>query len=71
MRCAPWEIKARGIRRIGSLATGSTADQEFYEDRLADRRGLEVLVPAEGNRHLVRDVVYDELCLGQVRDPFG
>jgi amino-acid racemase len=61
-------IKPNGIRRVGLLGTGFTMEQGFYKGRLADEHGLEVLVPDEEDRRLVHDIIYDELCLGKVRD---
>ena len=61
-------IKPNGIRRVGLLGTRFTMEQGFYKGRLADEHGLEVLVPDEEDRHLVHDIIYDELCLGKVRD---
>jgi aspartate racemase len=61
-------IVAAGHRRVGLLATGFTMAQDFYKGRLADRHGLEVLVPDAAGQKLVHDVIYDELCLGAVRD---
>ena len=55
------EIKARGIRKVGLLATQFTMEGDFYKGSLADEHALEVLVPDEGDRRLVHDVIYDEL----------
>ena len=60
-------IAARGIRRVGLLATGFTMEQEFYKERLAESYGLDVLVPDDGDRRVVHEVIYRELVLGQVR----
>lgn len=60
-------IRAEGIGRVGLLGTRFTMDQAFYRGRLMDRHGLDVLVPGEDERRVVHDVIYDELCLGQVR----
>ena len=43
-------------------------EQDFYKGRLAERHGLEVLVPGEADRGLVHDVIYQELCMGRVRE---
>jgi aspartate racemase len=43
-------------------------EQDFYVGRLRERHGLEVLVPEAGDRRVVHDVIYDELCVGVVRD---
>lgn len=60
-------VKA-GIRKIGLLGTRFTMEHDFYKDRLIKNYGLEVLVPEEGEREIVHRVIYDELCLGQVRE---
>ena len=54
------------IRTVGLLGTAFTMEQEFYKGRLADRHGLEVLVPDVADRALVHRVIYEELCLGRV-----
>ena len=60
-------IAAAGLRRVALLGTAFTMEQGFYRDRLA-AHGLDVLVPAETDRAVVHRVIYDELCLGIVRD---
>ena len=42
--------------------------RDFYKSRLADRFGLEVLVPPHDERVLVHRTIYDELCRGEIRD---
>ena len=61
------EITAAGIRRVGLLGTRFTMEQDFYRGRLAGRHGLDVLVPEADERRIVHDVIYGELCLGEVR----
>lgn len=58
---------AGGFGTVGLLGTAFTMEQDFYVDRLASH-GLEVLVPDEADRGVVHRVIYDELCLGVVRD---
>jgi aspartate racemase len=60
-------IRAQGVRRVGLLATRYTMEQEFYRGRLSERHELEVLVPEAAERSVVNQVIYDELCLGVVR----
>lgn len=62
------QIKAAGIDSVGLLATRYTMEQDFYRGRLADRHGLQVLIPPEPDLTLVHDVIYRELCQGQVLD---
>lgn len=55
------------IKTVGLLGTKFTMEQAFYRGRL-EAHGLEVLIPPERDRELVHRVIYDELCLGDVRD---
>jgi aspartate racemase len=59
-------VRARGIHRVGLLATAYTMEQDFYIGRLRDQHGLDVLVPDAADRRIVHDVIYDELCVGVV-----
>ena len=56
-----------GLDTVGLLGTAFTMEQSFYRDRLADH-GLRVLVPEVDDRALVHRVIYDELCVGIVRE---
>ncbi|MFI8260110.1 MULTISPECIES: aspartate/glutamate racemase family protein [unclassified Streptomyces] len=60
-------VKAAGLTRVGLLGTAFTMEQEFYRGRLA-ASGLEVRVPDTEGRALVHRVIYEELCLGIVRE---
>ena len=61
-------IKAAGLTRVGLLGTRFTMEQEFYRDRLSALHGIDVLIPGEGDRAVVHNAIYDELCLGVVND---
>lgn len=56
-----------GVRRVGLLGTAFTMEQDFYRERLASH-GLDVLVPDAAGRAVVHRVIYEELCLGVVRE---
>ena len=56
-----------GIRTVGLLGTAFTMEQDFYRERLAGH-GLTVLVPPADDRAQVHRIIYDELCLGVVRE---
>lgn len=61
-------VKQQGIQRIGLLGTRFTMEEAFYKDRLIHQHGLAVQVPNSESRDFVHDVIYDELCLGKIRD---
>ncbi|MET9617383.1 aspartate/glutamate racemase family protein [Kitasatospora indigofera] len=60
-------VLAAGLGRVGLLGTAFTMEQDFYRDRLASH-GLEVIVPDPAGRAEVHRVIYQELCLGIVRE---
>ena len=57
-----------GITRVGLLGTRFTMEQDFYKQRVADNFGIEVIVPEIADIEIVHKVIYDELCLGVVKD---
>ena len=60
-------LKEQGISRVGLLGTQYTMTQEFYRDKLVER-GIEVLIPEGDDIELVNRVIFDELCLGIVKE---
>lgn len=60
-------IRRSGAKRPALLATRFTMEQDFYRQRLADRYGIEALVPDEAGRAKVHGIIYDELCRGLVK----
>ncbi|MEM9334461.1 MAG: aspartate/glutamate racemase family protein [Pseudomonadota bacterium] len=61
------QIRADGVDCVGLLGTRFTMEKGFYRERL-EAQGLTVLTPDEDARRLVNDVIYNELCLGDLRD---
>jgi aspartate racemase len=59
-------IAASGIKRVGLLGTAYTMEQDFYKGRLAQKFGVDVLVPDADDRALVHHVIYDELVQGKI-----
>ena len=60
------EIKTRGFKRVGLIGTKATMEEDFYIGRLVNMHGLEVITPNERERELLDNVIYDELCRGNV-----
>ena len=60
-------IKEDGLRRVGFLGTKFTMTQDFIKERLV-KAGLEVLVPEEQDIKIIDDIIFNELCLGNVND---
>ena len=62
------EIKKQRIQTVGLLGTKFTMEQDFYKGRLTQRHGLTVIIPSEEERNVIHSIIYDELCLGQIKD---
>jgi len=61
-------VVQQGLRRVGLLGTGYTMGKPFYVERLARRFDVEAIVPNEEERADVHRIIFDELCLGAVKD---
>ncbi|MGD1505314.1 aspartate/glutamate racemase family protein [Vibrio harveyi] len=57
-----------GIKKVGLLGTRFTMEQDFYKQRLIDKFGVDVVVPSSDDQTIVHDVIYNELCKGEVHD---
>jgi aspartate racemase len=60
-------VRAQGVGKVGLLGTRFTMEQDFYRGRL-QRNMLDVVVPDAEARAEVHRIIYDELCLGVIRD---
>ena len=60
-------IKTTALKKIGLLGTKFTMEKDFYKGRLTEKHGLEVVIPDAHKRQVVHDVIYRELCLGQIK----
>lgn len=59
-------LQQDAVRRIGLLGTAFTMELDFYKRRISDNFGIEVVVPEMHDRQMVHDIIYQELCLGEV-----
>ena len=59
-------LQADHICKVGLLGTRFTMEQDFYKGRLTQQHGIEVITPSDTSRTIVHDVIYNELCLGQI-----
>ena len=49
------------------MGTAFTMEQEFYKGRLIEKYGFDVRVPNKEDREIVHKVIYQELCLGEIK----
>ncbi|MDQ0454868.1 aspartate/glutamate racemase family protein [Rhizobium paknamense] len=60
-------IKSAGLRRPLLLATRYTMEHGFYTERMQSL-GLAPMVPDAADRQIVHDVIFQELCAGEVKE---
>ncbi|BFH15299.1 aspartate/glutamate racemase family protein [Paenibacillus melissococcoides] len=60
------KIKKSNISTVGLLGTKYTMEQDFYKSRL-EANGIKVLIPNHSEREIVNKVIYEELCLGIIK----
>ncbi|KXT77503.1 hypothetical protein STRDD11_02563 [Streptococcus sp. DD11] len=56
-----------GVQKVGLLGTKYTMTQDFYKSKLHEA-GLEVLIPDQKGIAEVNRIIYDELCLGNIKE---
>jgi aspartate racemase len=62
------EIVKGGLQKVALLGTAFTMEQDFYKGRLNEKFGLDVIVPNEVARKIVHEIIYQELCLGIIKE---
>jgi aspartate racemase len=61
-------IISSGLKKVGLLGSAFTMEQDFYKGRLIDKYGLEVVIPSRIKRQVVDNIIFNELCLGEIKD---
>jgi len=59
-------IRTAGLRCIGLLGTVFTMKERFFRDGL-ERSGIAALVPRSEDQERVNEIIYQELCRGEIR----
>ena len=62
------EIKSKKMTTVGLLGTRFTMEEDFYRERLKRKHGFEVIIPDERERETIHSILYNELCLGEIKD---
>ncbi|MDE5414346.1 aspartate/glutamate racemase family protein [Alkalihalobacterium chitinilyticum] len=60
------QIQKSNIKTVGLLGTKYTMEQDFYKSRI-ETNGIKVIIPDQEERNIVNQVIYEELCLGDIR----
>ncbi|RKN84395.1 aspartate/glutamate racemase family protein [Paenibacillus ginsengarvi] len=60
------EVKRKSLRKVGLLGTQYTMEQPFYLERL-EKLGIEAIVPEAADRKRVHEIIFHELCRGELK----
>ena len=61
------ELEKQKIKKVALLGTKYTMTQDFYKEKII-ARGIEVMIPEETDVEIVNRIIYEELCLGEIRE---
>ncbi len=61
-------IKKKGMDKVGLIGTKFVMEGDFYRKRMKEGHGINVIIPEKKNREKVHDIIYNELCKGEVKE---
>ncbi|MFB5642726.1 aspartate/glutamate racemase [Kluyvera ascorbata] len=61
-------ISQKKMTNVALLGTRYTMEQDFYRGRLQQEFGITTLIPEQGARQKINQIIFDELCLGEFSD---
>lgn len=61
-------ISQQNMNNVALLGTRYTMEQDFYRGRLQDEFGISTLIPEQGDRQKINQIIFEELCLGEFSD---
>ncbi len=61
------ELEKTGVKNVALLGTKYTMTEDFYKSRLIDR-GFNVIIPDGEDIDDVNTIIFDELCVGVIKD---
>jgi len=62
------KIKGKGFKKVGLLGTKFTMEEDFYKGRLIDKHAIEVIIPNSEEMQIIHDIIFNELCLGEIKE---
>ncbi len=62
------KIAEMGLKKVALLGTKFTMEKDFYKTYIFNRFGIEVIIPAENEREIIHNTIYQELVQGLIND---
>ena len=60
-------IKAKNLESVALFGTIYTMTKPFYKDKLKEH-GIKVIVPEDAQQHIINDIIFNELCIGVIKE---
>ncbi|TVP86526.1 MAG: aspartate/glutamate racemase family protein [Alkalicoccus sp.] len=60
-------IQKRSLQTVGLTGTSFTMQETFYSRRMK-KYGIKTIVPSEQEQHTLHKIIFDELCLGKLKE---
>ena len=60
------EIIKSEIKKVGLIGTKFTMEGDFYKKVLKDKYNVDIIIPEDEDREIIHNVIYDELCRGEI-----
>ncbi|HSM49555.1 MAG TPA: aspartate/glutamate racemase family protein [Draconibacterium sp.] len=62
------KIAEMGLKKVALLGTKFTMEKDFYKTYIFEQFGIEVIIPAENEREIIHNTIYNELVQGVIKD---
>jgi aspartate racemase len=62
------KIAEMGFKKVALLGTKFTMEKDFYKTYIFEQFGIEVIIPAENEREIIHNTIYNELVQGVIKD---
>lgn len=59
-------VQKQQMSNVALLGTRYTMEQDFYRGRLQTAFGISTLIPEADDRQKINQIIFDELCLGEL-----
>lgn len=61
------EAQKNNFTKVGLLGTRFTMEKDFYKNVLSQKYQIETLIPNENERAEIHRIIFQELCLGEIK----
>lgn len=62
------KIAEMAFKKVALLGTKFTMEKDFYKTYIIEQFGIEVIIPAENEREIIHNTIYNELVHGVIKD---